>query len=313
MLLKLTTVVVVFLVWVPVASAWSWPVHGPVLQQFSYDEAHPYDAGQHRGIDIGATAAGDPVVAPAGGTVSFAGFVPTSGESLTIETPDGHSVTLTHLGSIAVSAGTAVSEGDVVAEVGSSGTPEQTVPYVHLGIRLTDDPLGYLDPLGLLPAPEQPPATTTPAPTPQPVQQAVPARGHARGDGLVVRNPAPAPAPAPVAAPRAVDAPAEPAPAAKPVSKPTPKASPARPARTVRTDVPQIRLPLADTFLGGVPVAAEPVVHAFQAESLTLSIAPGAIAALLAVAMGFSRRRRPEVTPAEVIAFRKELSLRRAA
>ena len=49
------------------AQAWSWPVHGPVLQPFAYDEAHPYAAGQHRGIDIGADAAGEQVVAPAAG------------------------------------------------------------------------------------------------------------------------------------------------------------------------------------------------------------------------------------------------------
>src|SRR4051794_16943837 len=110
MLLRLTTVVVAFLIWTPVASAWSWPVQGPVLQPFSYDEAHPYDSGQHRGIDIGATATGDPVVAPESGTVSFAGFVPTSGESLTIETADGYSVTLTHLGSIDAAEGATVVE-----------------------------------------------------------------------------------------------------------------------------------------------------------------------------------------------------------
>ena len=34
-------------------------MQGPVLQPFSYDEAHPYAAGQHRGIDIGAAAAGE--------------------------------------------------------------------------------------------------------------------------------------------------------------------------------------------------------------------------------------------------------------
>src|SRR5579859_7293108 len=154
MLLKLTTILAVFLVWAPVAQAWSWPVQGPVLAPFSYDEAHPYDPGQHRGIDIGATATGDPVVAPEDGTVTFAGFVPTSGESLTVETADGYSVTLTHLGSIGVVEGAAVTEGAVIATVGRSGTPEQTVPYVHLGIRLTADSLGYLDPLGLLPAPQ---------------------------------------------------------------------------------------------------------------------------------------------------------------
>src|SRR5260221_5513193 len=102
MLLRLTTVVVAFLVWAPVASAWSWPVHGPVLQSFAYDEAHPYDAGQHRGIDIGASAAGGPGGAAEGGTVGFAGVLPTSGESVTIGTDDGPSVTVTPLGPVGV-------------------------------------------------------------------------------------------------------------------------------------------------------------------------------------------------------------------
>jgi hypothetical protein len=157
LLLILTTIrrlaipLLVFLVWTPTAYAWSWPVQGPVLQQFSYDEAHPYAAGQHRGIDIGADAAGESVVAPAGGTVSFAGTVPTNGTSVTIQTADGYSVTLTHLGTILVSKGATVAERDSVGTVGPSGTPEVDGPYVHLGIRHTDDPNGYVDPLTLLP------------------------------------------------------------------------------------------------------------------------------------------------------------------
>jgi hypothetical protein len=143
----------VFLAWTPAAYAWSWPVQGPVLQPFSYDEAHPYDSGQHRGIDIGADSAGESVVAPAAGRVSFAGSVPTSGKSVTIETADGYSVTLTHLGSITVVEGATVAEQDAIGAVGPSGTPEETGPYVHLGIRLTADPTGYVDPLGFLPPP----------------------------------------------------------------------------------------------------------------------------------------------------------------
>jgi MYXO-CTERM domain-containing protein len=141
----------VFGVWAPAAYAWSWPVQGPVVQPFSYDEAHPYASGQHRGVDIGADAAGEPVVAPAAGTVSFAGTVPTNGKSVTIETADGYSVTLTHLGSIGVAKGATVAEQDPIGAVGPSGTPEVDGPYVHLGIRLTADPNGYVDPLGLLP------------------------------------------------------------------------------------------------------------------------------------------------------------------
>lgn len=126
-------------------------MQGPVLQPFSYDEAHAYAAGQHRGIDIGADAAGGTVVAPAAGTVTFAGTVPTNGQSITISTADGYSVTLTHLGSILVAKGASVAEQDPVGTIGPSGTPEESSPYVHLGIRVTNDPTGYVDPLGLLP------------------------------------------------------------------------------------------------------------------------------------------------------------------
>ena len=110
-------------------------VQGPVLRPFAYDEAHPYAAGQHRGIDIGAAAAGETVVAPSAGTVSFAGTVPTNGKSVTIVTADGYSVTLTHLGSILVAKGAAVAERDAIGTIGPSGTPEFARPYVHLGIR----------------------------------------------------------------------------------------------------------------------------------------------------------------------------------
>ncbi len=48
---------------------------------FSFDPAHPYGAGQHRGIDIGGGAAA-PVLAPAAGLVTFAGTVPGSGMSV---------------------------------------------------------------------------------------------------------------------------------------------------------------------------------------------------------------------------------------
>lgn len=191
LLLMLTTIrrlailLLVFLIWTPVAYAWSWPVQGPVLQRFSYDEAHPYAAGQHRGIDIGADAAGESVVAPAAGTVSFAGTVPTNGKSVTIQTADGYSVTLTHLGSIVVAKGATVAERDSVGTVGPSGTPEFDSPYVHLGIRHTDDSNGYVDPLTLLPPPAQTGTTDTQTTASQPTTSAAAA---------TVPQPQPAPA-----------------------------------------------------------------------------------------------------------------------
>ena len=147
--LVLGVAVLVALAWASRAAAWSWPVEGPVLRPFVAEE-DPYAGGQHRGIDIGAPS-GTEVRAPATGVVSFAGQLPREGRCLTIRTEDGYSITLVHLGSIAIGVGTAVSEGEVVGTVGPSGEPEGPEPYVHLGIRLTADPNGYIDPLSLLP------------------------------------------------------------------------------------------------------------------------------------------------------------------
>ena len=171
----LALLVLLLVLWVPAAGAWTWPVGGPVLQGFSFDPAHPYAGGQHRGIDVGGDA-GASVLAPAAGVVSFAGTVPTSGKSVTIDTADGLSVTLTHLGSIAVAKGGAVAEGAVVGTVGPSGTPELDVPYVHLGIRSAADPQGYLDPLLFLPVAAAPPAAApAAAPVAPPAAAAPPA------------------------------------------------------------------------------------------------------------------------------------------
>ena len=137
------------LFFVPGAGAWAWPAAGDVVQPFSFDPAHPYAAGQHRGVDI-AGDAGSTVVAPEGGSVSFAGTVPTSGKSVTILTGDGYAVTLTHLGSVLVTKGAAVAEGDAVGTIGPSGDPEVATPYVHLGIRIASDEEGYLDPARVL-------------------------------------------------------------------------------------------------------------------------------------------------------------------
>src|SRR3989440_4024927 len=154
----------------PPASGWSWPVAGPVLVPFSLG-SDPYAAGQHRGIDVGA-ATGTPVAAPASGAVSFAGTVPRGGKTVTIQTPNGYSVTLVHLGSYSVRRGDAVAEGAVVGTVGPSGAPELPQPYVYLGVRLTADPNGYVDPMLLLPrteaAPIGPPATNGDPPAPAP-------------------------------------------------------------------------------------------------------------------------------------------------
>jgi hypothetical protein len=166
---RLALPILASLIWAPAAGAWSWPVQGPVLRPFAYDEAHPYAAGQHRGIDIGADAVGDTVEAPASGVVTFAGTVPTNGESVTIETADGYAVTLTHLGSIEIAKGASVNERDPVGTVGPSGTAEVSSPYLHLGIRVVADSNGYVDPLGLLSPPVESGPTNSGSTSSQPV------------------------------------------------------------------------------------------------------------------------------------------------
>ena len=91
---RLVPLGLLFVLWAPVARSWAWPVQGAVVQGFAFDATRPYAGGQHRGVDIGAVA-GTPVVAPASGTVTFAGTIPTSGQAVTIDTADGLAVTLT--------------------------------------------------------------------------------------------------------------------------------------------------------------------------------------------------------------------------
>src|SRR5919109_1296450 len=165
--LVLAAIAVAGLVMPSGAAAWTWPVDGPVLRPFSFG-SDPYAAGQHRGIDIGSPS-GTPVVAPAGGTVSFAGTVPTGGKTVTILTPTGYAATLVHLGSIRVLRGTTIEEGAAVGTVGPSGVPDIPEPYVYFGIRVASDDQGYLDPLLFLPPRPQlpaPPAAVEPAPPP---------------------------------------------------------------------------------------------------------------------------------------------------
>jgi hypothetical protein len=220
-LIVLLPVLIAFQAGAPPALAWTWPVDGPVLHPFVFGD-NPYAAGQHRGVDVGAPA-GAPVRAPAAGTVSFAGTVPRSGRTVTIRTADGYSVTLVHLGAVGVVRGAAVAEGAAVGAVGPSGEAEHDRPYVHLGVRVTSDPQGYVDPLGLLPP--RPPSQPPPAPTDE----------ERAGDAPLEPLPEVAPeAPAPVeeAPPAAEIGPGEPAPVGE--APPVGEARPGEPDEAVQ-------------------------------------------------------------------------------
>jgi Peptidase family M23 len=224
----LLPVLIAFQAGAPPALAWTWPADGPVLRSFVLGD-DPYAAAQHRGVDIGAPTGGL-VRAPASGTVSFAGTVPGGGRTVTIQTAEGYSVTLVHLGAIAVARGERVAEGDGVGSAGRSGEPEHAASYVHLGVRVTADANGYVDPLGLLPTREAPPPPS-PAPpaeqVPEPEQPPAPEAPAVPAPAPQVPAPAPAlPGPAPA-----------PAPAAEPDAVPAARDSGAPVARSVRADV----------------------------------------------------------------------------
>lgn len=237
-------VLLAVLVTAPTARAWTWPADGPLLRPFVFG-SDPYLGGQHRGIDV-AGAAGAPVRAAAGGTVTFAGSLPGAGKTVTVQTADGYAVTHVHLGGISATEGSIIAEGAKVGTIGPSGEPEVDRPYVHLGVRVAAERHGYVDPLKLLPrrktvAPPsapKPPAATAPAPvkpapprvvTPKPAPKPAPVvRAPSPRPVQVpapVVKPKPAPKPAPIVrapSPRPVQAPTRPA---KPVSAPAPRAS----------------------------------------------------------------------------------------
>ncbi|HET9673792.1 MAG TPA: M23 family metallopeptidase, partial [Gaiellaceae bacterium] len=219
----LVLVALAALAWPGGASAWSWPVDGPVLRPFVFG-SDPYAGGQHRGIDVDASV-GETVRAPVGGAISFAGSVPNGGRALTIRTGDGYSVTLLQLADLAVSRGDAVAEGVPVGTVGESADAVTHASHVHLGVRRTDDEDGYLDPLRFLPARERPPVAAPPAPAAPPSPAPAPAAPPRASEQAPAAEPARAvapPPPAPVVEPPPVATPQVPA-APSPAVAPAPE------------------------------------------------------------------------------------------
>jgi len=105
--------------------------------------ASPYGSG-HRGIDIAAPF-GTVVVAPAAGTVSFAG--PVGGYLfLTIDHGGGLASTYSWVYGLLVRKGDAITAGQDIALSGG-GHPGDTIASLHVGVRLNGvyvDPMLYL-------------------------------------------------------------------------------------------------------------------------------------------------------------------------
>jgi murein DD-endopeptidase MepM/ murein hydrolase activator NlpD len=111
-----------------------WPTRGWVTSDFG-SRLDPYTSERvmHAGLDI-AGPHGKEIVAPADGTVVFAGLEGGYGNVLVIDHGYGIKTRYGHLSAIKVKAGERVKRGDIVAALGNTG--RSTGPHVHYEVRV---------------------------------------------------------------------------------------------------------------------------------------------------------------------------------
>lgn len=106
-----------------------WPITGWLSSGFG-SRTDPFTGARdfHPGLDISGDR-GQPVVAPADGTVTGAAYSGNYGNLVTLDHGFGLSSRFGHLSRFAVSAGQQVRRGDVIGYVGSTG--RSTSPHLH--------------------------------------------------------------------------------------------------------------------------------------------------------------------------------------
>jgi murein DD-endopeptidase MepM/ murein hydrolase activator NlpD len=116
-----------------------WPVEGPVTGSFG-ERIDPFngEGAFHSGIDI-ASSYGQPVIAPADGTVTFADFLGGYGRAITLDHGHGITTRYGHLANFAVTSGQRVHRGDTIGFIGLSG--RSTGPHLHYEVRINDTPV----------------------------------------------------------------------------------------------------------------------------------------------------------------------------
>lgn len=115
------------------------PVAGWISSSFGY-RRHPYDGSYrlHAGVDISAEP-GTPVRAPAHGLVIYSGYREGYGKCVVVDHGYGIRTLFGHLSKIFVTAGARVKRGELLSEVGSTGT--STGPHLHYEIRKNGVPV----------------------------------------------------------------------------------------------------------------------------------------------------------------------------
>ncbi|MDR0916980.1 MAG: peptidoglycan DD-metalloendopeptidase family protein [Oscillospiraceae bacterium] len=124
-----------------------WPSRSSsyVTSFYSINRVHPIYGyiRKHSGVDIGA-AYGTDILAADSGTVIVAGYQSSYGNYVVINHGNGMTTLYAHQSRIVVKVGQAVSKGDVIGKVGSTG--DSTGPHLHFEVRIngsTVDPLTY--------------------------------------------------------------------------------------------------------------------------------------------------------------------------
>lgn len=107
------------------------PVSGIISSRFGARSSIRSSA--HTGLDI-ATSTGTPIAAAASGTVTFSGYKGSYGNMLVISHGNGVQTYYGHCSKLYVSAGTQVSQGQIIGAVGSTGN--STGPHLHLEVRV---------------------------------------------------------------------------------------------------------------------------------------------------------------------------------
>ena len=116
-----------------------WPVEGQITGSFG-ERIDPFngEGAFHSGVDISA-GYGQPVIAPADGSVVFADFMGGYGRAIVLDHGHGISTRFGHLASFAVISGQRVHRGDTIGYVGLSG--RSTGPHLHYEVRINDTPV----------------------------------------------------------------------------------------------------------------------------------------------------------------------------
>ena len=120
----------------------AYPTDGTITSAFGYRNSPTAGASSyHEGIDIGAPLGSD-VAAADGGKVSRAGWNGGKGYSVTIDHGNGRYTEYNHLNCYYVQKGDAVSKGQIIAAVGSTGV--STGPHLDFRVRESGT---YVDPM----------------------------------------------------------------------------------------------------------------------------------------------------------------------